>query len=206
MAFRLSPTDFEMLRAIAEYQIMTSPQLATLLSRSKKGVRDRISKLIAEGLLEEAKPQLARRIAKLHMGLGNTAGAANYFEKSGNPEQAADLYEEIGDHRGRARCLMHGIPAKGKLTPRQRKQVEQAAGALAQVEDPQAIDLYSRAGNVALAAELSRKHRDYPQAAQLFARAGRHAEPASVEEVAAWPSRCSWSTMKRPLFRRWRKG
>jgi len=54
MAFRLAPTDFEMFRAIAEYQIMTSPQLAALLSRSKKGVRDRISKLIAEGLLEEA--------------------------------------------------------------------------------------------------------------------------------------------------------
>lgn len=54
MAFRLAPTDFEMLRAIAEYRIMTSPQFAALLSRSKKGVRDRISKLIAEGLLEEA--------------------------------------------------------------------------------------------------------------------------------------------------------
>lgn len=54
MAFRLAPTDIEMLRAIAEYRIMTSPQLAALLSRSKKGVRDRIRRLIAEGLLEEA--------------------------------------------------------------------------------------------------------------------------------------------------------
>ena len=54
MAFRLTPTDYEMLWIIAEYRIMTSPQLAALLSRSKKGVRDRISKLIAEGLLEEA--------------------------------------------------------------------------------------------------------------------------------------------------------
>jgi hypothetical protein len=43
-----------MLKTIAEYRIMTSPQLAAQLSRSKKGVRDRISKLIAEGLLEEA--------------------------------------------------------------------------------------------------------------------------------------------------------
>jgi len=54
MAFRLAPTDFEMLRTIAEYRIMTSPQLAALLSRSKKGVRDRIGKLITEGLLKEA--------------------------------------------------------------------------------------------------------------------------------------------------------
>ena len=54
MAFRLTRTDYEMLWIIAEYRIMTSPQLAALLSRSKKGVRDRVSKLIAEGLLEEA--------------------------------------------------------------------------------------------------------------------------------------------------------
>jgi hypothetical protein len=54
MAFRLTPTDYEMLWIIAEYRIMTSPQLAALLSRSKKGVRDRIGKLITEGLLEEA--------------------------------------------------------------------------------------------------------------------------------------------------------
>ncbi|MHC4061951.1 MAG: replication-relaxation family protein, partial [Planctomycetota bacterium] len=54
MAFRLTPTDYEMLWIIAEYRIMTSSQLAALLSRSKKGVRDRIGKLIAEGLLEEA--------------------------------------------------------------------------------------------------------------------------------------------------------
>ena len=54
MAFRLTPTDYEMLQIIAEYRTVTSPQLAGLLSRSKKGVRDRISKLIAEGLLEEA--------------------------------------------------------------------------------------------------------------------------------------------------------
>ncbi|MHC4705452.1 MAG: replication-relaxation family protein, partial [Planctomycetota bacterium] len=65
MTFRLTPTDYEMLKTIAEYRIemlktiaeyriMTSPQLAAQLSRSKKGVRDRISKLIAESLLEEA--------------------------------------------------------------------------------------------------------------------------------------------------------
>ena len=54
MASRLTSTDYEMFQIIAEYRIMTSPQLAALLSRSKKGVRDRISKLIAEGLLEEA--------------------------------------------------------------------------------------------------------------------------------------------------------
>jgi hypothetical protein len=54
MAFRLTTTDYKMLQIIAEYRIMTSPQLAALLSRSKKGVRDRIGKLIAEGLLEEA--------------------------------------------------------------------------------------------------------------------------------------------------------
>jgi predicted HTH transcriptional regulator len=47
VAFRLASTDNEMLKIIAEYRIITSPQLAALLSRSKKGVRDRISKLIA---------------------------------------------------------------------------------------------------------------------------------------------------------------
>jgi hypothetical protein len=54
MPFRLTPSDYEMLQIVTEYRIMTSPQLAALLSRSKKGVRDRISKLIVEGLLEEA--------------------------------------------------------------------------------------------------------------------------------------------------------
>ena len=54
MALRLTSKDYEMFQIIAEYRIITSPQLAALLSRSKKGVRDRISKLIAEGLLEEA--------------------------------------------------------------------------------------------------------------------------------------------------------
>jgi hypothetical protein len=42
-----------MLQIIAEYRIMTSPQLAALLSRSKKGVRDRVGKLIAQCLLTE---------------------------------------------------------------------------------------------------------------------------------------------------------
>ena len=53
MTFRLAPTDFELLQAIAESRIATAPQLAALLGRSAKGVRDRTSKLIAEGLLEE---------------------------------------------------------------------------------------------------------------------------------------------------------
>lgn len=53
MAFKLTQADCEILRAIAECRIMTSPQLAALLSRSKKGVRDRVGRLVAEGLLEE---------------------------------------------------------------------------------------------------------------------------------------------------------
>lgn len=53
MAFKLTPADCEILRTIADCRIMTSPQLAALLSRSKKGVRDRVGKLITAGLLEE---------------------------------------------------------------------------------------------------------------------------------------------------------
>jgi len=53
MAFRLRPTDGELLKAIAECRIVTAPQLAALLARSAKGVRDRTTKLIAEGLLTE---------------------------------------------------------------------------------------------------------------------------------------------------------
>ena len=53
MNFRLAPTDGEILRAIAECRITTAPQLAALLARSAKGVRDRTTKLIGEGLLEE---------------------------------------------------------------------------------------------------------------------------------------------------------
>jgi len=54
MPFRLAPTDLEILRAIAECRMMTAPQLAAFLNRSKKGIRDRIGRLISEGLLEEA--------------------------------------------------------------------------------------------------------------------------------------------------------
>ena len=53
MTFRLAQTDHEILRAIAECRIVTAPQLAALLARSAKGVRDRTTKLIAEGLLAE---------------------------------------------------------------------------------------------------------------------------------------------------------
>lgn len=53
MAFRLRPTDGELLKAVAECRIVTAPQLAALLARSAKGVRDRTTKLIAEGLLRE---------------------------------------------------------------------------------------------------------------------------------------------------------
>ena len=53
MTFRLAPTDFELLQAIAESRIATAPQLAALLGRSAKSVRDRATRLIAEGLLEE---------------------------------------------------------------------------------------------------------------------------------------------------------
>ncbi|MBP7053920.1 MAG: replication-relaxation family protein [Phycisphaerae bacterium] len=53
MAFRLRPTDGELLKAVAECRIVTALQLAALLARSAKGVRDRTTKLIAEGLLAE---------------------------------------------------------------------------------------------------------------------------------------------------------
>ena len=53
MAFKLTRADGEILRTLAECRILTSPQLAALLSRSKKGMRDRVRKLISEGLLTE---------------------------------------------------------------------------------------------------------------------------------------------------------
>lgn len=61
MTFRLAQTDYEILRAIAECRITTAPQLAALLSRSVKGVRNRTGRLIAEGLLEEVVPGRGRR-------------------------------------------------------------------------------------------------------------------------------------------------
>ncbi len=53
MRFRLTASDCEILRMVTECRIVTAPQLAALLARSAKGVRDRTSKLIAESLLEE---------------------------------------------------------------------------------------------------------------------------------------------------------
>lgn len=53
MVIRLGSTDHEILRAVAECRIVTAPQLAALLARSAKGVRDRTTKLIAEGLLAD---------------------------------------------------------------------------------------------------------------------------------------------------------
>ena len=61
MTIRLIPSDYDILLAIAECRIVTTPQLAALLSRSSKGVRDRATRLIAEGLLEELVRSRGRR-------------------------------------------------------------------------------------------------------------------------------------------------
>jgi len=54
MAFKLTRTDGEILRTIAEYRIMTTPQLAALLSRNRKSLKKRISELVTQGLLVDA--------------------------------------------------------------------------------------------------------------------------------------------------------
>jgi len=54
MRFRLTESDCEILYMVTECRIMTTPQLAALLSRNGKGLSKRISQLIAQGLLADA--------------------------------------------------------------------------------------------------------------------------------------------------------
>jgi serine/threonine protein kinase len=136
------------------------------------------------GVLEDAKPKLARRIAKLFLDAGNKAGAAGYYEKAGELDRAIELFVDAGDARGRARCLMVGIPPKGKLGPKHLERLREAARALGDARDPKAVDLFVRAGEFARAGEIARAARDYPHAAELFARAGRHSDGADCAAKA----------------------
>lgn len=54
MAFKLTRADGEILWIVAERRLMTTPQLAALLSRNGKSLKKRISELVTQGLLADA--------------------------------------------------------------------------------------------------------------------------------------------------------
>jgi hypothetical protein len=54
MRFRMTASDYEVLRTVAECRIVTVPQLAALPSRNGKSMSQRIGQLAAEGLLAHA--------------------------------------------------------------------------------------------------------------------------------------------------------
>jgi len=149
------------------------------------GGRDYWHHLGKKGPLESARPALARRIATLHEQADDPAGAAFYYEKAGDLPEAADLYKRLGDHRALARCLLGGVPAQGDLPREKKGRVEGAARALAQAEDPSAIDLFERAGRLEEAAAEARRHGEHARARALFERAGRKADAAAAAEAAA---------------------
>jgi hypothetical protein len=53
MRFRMTASDCEVLHWVAECRLVTTPQLAAFLSRNAKSLTQRISQLVAEGLLAE---------------------------------------------------------------------------------------------------------------------------------------------------------
>ena len=65
--------------------------------------------------------------------------------------------------------MLSGVPNKGKLSAKQVERVRDAARAMSKAGDPQAVELFVRAGDLAAGAEEARKNHDLPQAAQLFA-------------------------------------
>ncbi len=106
MAFRLTPSDYEMLQIVAEYRIMTSPQLAALLSRSKKGVRDRIGKLIAEGVLEETKRGRGQHRGRPERVVFLSKSAVTILKERGIIESQVPTGHLIGD---KTRCQNHQL-------------------------------------------------------------------------------------------------
>ena len=106
MAFRLTTTDYKMLHIVAEYRIMTSPQLAALLPRSKKGVRDRISRLIAEGLLEEATRGHGQHRGRPERVVFLSRSAVTILKEQGFIEPQVPTGHLIGD---KTRCQSHQL-------------------------------------------------------------------------------------------------
>jgi serine/threonine-protein kinase len=137
-----------------------------------------------KGLLEEARPRLADRTAALCLAAGRRAEAATWYERAGASEEARALFEEAGDHRAVARCLLQGVPPEGPLKPGQRDRVEQAARALARVGDPSATTLFLRADCVQDAAQSAAAVGDAATAVELYATAGLPGLAAECAERA----------------------
>ncbi|RMG13447.1 MAG: hypothetical protein D6731_12070 [Planctomycetota bacterium] len=131
-----------------------------------------------QGSLDEAPARLARHAAGLFEREGAKARAAELYERARDFERAALLFEEAGDLRGRARCLLAGLPQRGPLDEAARARLLDAGAALEAAGDPEGIPLLLRAGETARAAELAERLPDFPQAAELFARAGQPARGA----------------------------
>ncbi len=134
--------------------------------------------------LEEAKFALARRVAALHTELGDLAAAGRWRERAGDFAEAAELFAQAGDVKGQARCALAALPQGKRPAGRLAELATEAAHALRERREPKGIDLLLRLGEVGAAAELARDLGDDPQAAQLFARAGRQAEGAACAERA----------------------
>ena len=137
-----------------------------------------------KGPVEQARPTLARRIARLCQKTGDLSAAASYLEKSGDLLEAADIYAELGEFQSRARCLLGGVPAEGQLAGHHRERVLEAARALANADDPAALDLFGRVEAWSEAAPLARELGEHATAAELFTKAEQFAEGAACAELA----------------------
>ena len=106
MTIRLGATDYEMLRATAECRIVTAPQLAALLSRSTKGVRDRMTRLIAEGLMEEAPRGRGQRRGRPERIVSLSEAAVAILNERGLIESQVHKDQVLGES---IRCQNHQL-------------------------------------------------------------------------------------------------
>jgi serine/threonine protein kinase/tetratricopeptide (TPR) repeat protein len=143
-----------------------------------------------KSLLEEARPRLAARIARLHE-RKDPLQAASWYERAGRAEEALALYEKIGDHRAAARCLLVGVPAEGPLTDAQAERAAAAAEALRKVGDHGAVSLFVRVERLADAAKTCRDLGDLASASSLFEQAGLLKEAAAAAEASGDKARAA---------------
>jgi len=83
MAFKLTRADGEILRTIAECRLMTTPQLAALLSRNGKSLKKRISELVTQGLVGDAPRGPGQRRGRPERVVSATARGVDVLRKRG---------------------------------------------------------------------------------------------------------------------------
>ncbi len=93
MHIRLSASDCELLQAVTECRILTTPQLAALLSRNGKSLNQRIGKLIAEGLLTHTTRGPGQRRGRPERVVSPTASGVELLQERGliDPHMSSEV-------------------------------------------------------------------------------------------------------------------